>query len=272
MSYGSEFALTLFTANPTLAQSADSAGIERIGIDLERIGKRARQGHLQTWISDHEINDLLAISSGLRRAKLFARCNPINSNSEQEINQLVACGVKVIMLPNFKTCAEAEFFLRILDDRAYPVLLVETAEATAIVPDLCRIPGACEIHFGLNDLRLSLGLPSHFHVLTSALLSRMSSEVLSAGLRLGVGGLGKIGDVHLPIPPDLVVAQMWRLGATASLVARSFTSKTLPENLYLEVDKLRVKLDTYSLMSAEWHEQKRIQLANLAEQLFRQPY
>lgn len=269
MSYGSEFVLTLFTANPTLARSADAAGIDRIGIDLERIGKQARQGHVHSWISDHEIHELAAIGSSLNHARLFARCNPIHNNSKQEIDQLVACGAEVVMLPYFKTWTEAELFLRLLDNRAQPVLLVETAEATAIVPELCRIPGACEIHFGLNDLRLSLGLPSHFHVLASDLLACLSSEVLSAGLRLGVGGLGKIGDEHLPIPPELVAAQMPRLGATASLVARSLSSHTLPQDLCGELDNLRSKLDAFSSMPSEWHEQKRAELAALADQRFR---
>lgn len=269
MSYGNTFALTLFTADSDLARSADAAGIDRIGVDLERTGKHARQGHAPNWISDHETQDLAAIGPNLQQARLFARCNPIHARSKQEIDQLIAYGTEIIMLPYFKTWAEAERFLRLVDERAYPVLLVETAEATAIVPDLCRIPGAREIHFGLNDLRLSLGWPSHFHVLVSDLLAHRSSQVLAAGLKLGIGGLGRIGDEHLPIPPNLVAAQMPRLGASASLVARSFFNPPFSQDhLPSEIAKLRNKLDEFASMPVEWLERKRTELASLADRHF----
>ena len=36
--YGSNFVLTLFTNNPDLAKAANTAGINRIGLDLEKMG------------------------------------------------------------------------------------------------------------------------------------------------------------------------------------------------------------------------------------------
>ncbi len=60
MSYGDNFILTLFTNDVELARRADEAGINRIGLDLERIGKAERQQHLKTWISDHEEHELPA--------------------------------------------------------------------------------------------------------------------------------------------------------------------------------------------------------------------
>ena len=74
MSYGDDFALTLFTNDAALAAQADAAGVDRIGVDLERIGKSARQGHLATWISEHVEPDLAAITPVLKRAATFARC------------------------------------------------------------------------------------------------------------------------------------------------------------------------------------------------------
>ncbi|MGD9946390.1 MAG: hypothetical protein AB7S98_24500 [Burkholderiaceae bacterium] len=157
MSYGNDFVLTLFTADPALAAAADAAGIDRIGVDLEAIGKQARQGHLNTWISDHHVEDLPRIAAVLRRASLFARCNPIHAESAAEIDALLGLGVRVLMLPYFRSAAEAERFIRLVDGRAHPVLLLETAAAAAEVDELCRIDGVREIHVGLNDMRLSLG-------------------------------------------------------------------------------------------------------------------
>src|SRR5687768_18349093 len=70
--------LTLWTGDPRLAARADAAGVDRIGVDLERLGKAERQRGLGTWISAHAEADLAALAPALTRAALFARVNPIN--------------------------------------------------------------------------------------------------------------------------------------------------------------------------------------------------
>jgi len=269
MSHGSDIVLTLFTNDPALAGDADRAGVDRIGIDMEQIGKAARQQHLATWVSDHAETDLAAIRPRLRRAQLFARCNPIHGESAAEIDRLVGGGVKVIMLPFFKTIVDAERFIRLVDERAHPVLLVETAEAAAAIDDLCRIPGVLEIHIGLNDMRLSLGWPSHFHVLVSDFLVRICSVIKNAGHRLGVGGVGRTGDNELPIPADLVSAQMIRLGASATLVSRSFFRAPMPGDLNAEFRKLRAWLDECAAQPEQWHAGKRRELEAFIQRVFR---
>jgi hypothetical protein len=268
VSYADDFVLTLFTNDPALAGAGDRAGIERIGVDMESIGKAARQSHLATWISDHAESDLAAIRPTLRHARLFARCNPLHDGLRAEIDRLVEAGVGVIMLPYFRRVAEAERFVRAVDGRAHPVLLVETADAGAAVAELCRIEGVKEIHVGLNDMRLSLRWPSHFHVLVSDFLVRICDTVRGAGLRLGVGGLGRAGDNALPIPADLVAAQMVRLGARASLVSRSFFRAPMPDDLPGEVRKLRAYLDSCAAQDAAWHDARRRALGEKADALF----
>lgn len=257
LNYGDQFVLTLFTNDPLLAARADHAGIDRIGVDIESIGKDLRQGHLKTWISDHSEADLLCLRPAVQRGSLFARCNPIHPGSTEEIGRLLGSGVEVLMLPYFKTVLEAEKFIRLVDGRAYPVLLAETKEAAAVMPDLCRIDGVKEIHIGLNDMRLSLGWPSHFHVLVSDFLVRLCEPVLEAGLRLGVGGLGRAGDSSLPIPSDLVIAQFPRLGASASLVSRVFFNGTAHLDLDHEIKALRSLLDQYVMQPKTWQEMQR---------------
>jgi 2-keto-3-deoxy-L-rhamnonate aldolase RhmA len=268
MSYGSEFVLTLFTNDPALAAAADAAGVDRIGIDMEQIGKDARQGHLATWISDHAENDLAAVGPALKRAALFARCNPVHPGSRAEIDRLIAANVRVIMLPYFKTVGEADTFIRLVDRRAHPVLLVETADAAAVIGDLCRIAGVEEIHIGLNDMRLSLGWPSHFHVLVSDFLVGVCDTVRAAGLRLGVGGIGRAGDNELPVPSDLVSAQLPRLGASASLVSRSFFREPAPADLDGEFRKLRAWLDACAAQTPAWRSAQRSALQARIESLF----
>ena len=51
--YGESFCLTLPTNDPVLAVIAESAGINRICIDIERLDKRERQPEDSARISDH---------------------------------------------------------------------------------------------------------------------------------------------------------------------------------------------------------------------------
>jgi len=96
---------------------------------------------------------------------------------------------------------------------------------------------------GLNDLHLSLGWRSHFEVLASDYLTGICTTILEAGLRLGVGGLGRAGDNDLPIPADLVYAQYPRLGAGAALVSRAFFRGAAPVDMTREICRLRENLD-----------------------------
>jgi hypothetical protein len=268
--YGANFCLTLFTNDAELARRADAAGVDRIGTDLERIGKDARQGGLNTWISDHTLDDLAAIARVIDRRRLFCRINPIHPGSAEEIDTVLALGVATLMLPMFTTTKEVETFLRLVDGRAHPVLLLETAAAATIVDDICRVPGVVEIHAGLNDLRLSLGWPSHFHVLVSDLLVGLSERIRAAGIAFRVGGLGRAGDASLPISSDLVYPQYPRLGASGGLISRVFFN-TEPLELAGEIARLRRELDRYADEPAAALAAHRQALTDKIDRLFRRP-
>ncbi|KAB2970742.1 hypothetical protein [Zoogloea sp.] len=261
MTYGERFVLTLFTRDAALAAEADRAGVDRIGVDLERLDKDARQGGLATWISDHSEADLTALAARIPGRRLFARCNPMHAGSEAEIERLLASGVRTIMLPFFRRAAEVERFVGLVAGRAHPVPLLETAEAAADVEALCRIPGLSEVHVGLNDLRLSLGWPTHFHVLVSGLLERLAERILAAGHVLAIGGVGRARDDRLPIPSDLVLAQYPRLGAGGALVSRAFFAGQEVPELAREIPALRQRLDEYAGCSAAWLAARRRELA-----------
>lgn len=243
--YGDTFCLTLFTNNPELAVRAEQAGVDRIGIDLEHLGKHARQGGRNAWISDHALADIFAIAAKIDNSHLFCRINPIHPDSATEIEALLETGVATVMLPMFTTVREVETFLRLLDGRAHPVLLLETASAAAMVGDICRVPGVKEIHIGFNDLRLSLGWPSHFHVLVSDLLVGLSDTINQAGIAFRMGGLGRADDDTLPIPSALVYPQFPRLHATGALLSRVFFNAE-PLDMVAEIRKLRARLNFHA--------------------------
>jgi hypothetical protein len=214
--------LTLWTGDPRLAARADAAGVDRIGVDLERLGKAERQRGLGTWISAHAEADLAALAPALTRAALFARVNPINADSPREIETVIALGARVLMLPMVTTRDEATRFVDLVGGRAEVVLLVERREALAAVGPLAAVTGVDEIHIGLNDLALSFGLPNRWLGLAGDRLATASAAVRAAGKRFGFGGIGAVDDAALPIPADLVYAEYARLGATAALLARAF--------------------------------------------------
>ncbi len=217
-----EFLLTLWTADPVLAAVADRAGVDRVGVDLELRGKRARQEGLGTWISDHRADDLPPIGRSLTRSRLFARVNPLCAESPGEVERLVALGVQVLMLPMFRSAEELEEFAHIVDGRATIVPLLETLDAAQDIERVTRLAPIHELHIGINDLALSCGMASRFEVLDCEITDRVSAHVLQAGWRLGIGGIGRVGDDTLPLAPDLVYSQYARLGSSAALISRAF--------------------------------------------------
>jgi hypothetical protein len=252
LSYGEDFKFTLWTNDPALAARADAAGVDRIGLDLETLGKHERQKGLATWISPHREDQLPALRKVITRNKLFCRTNPINPESKNEIGRLIGHGVQVLMLPMFSTPGEVEKFVRYVDGRAEVVLLLENREAADRVEEIVRVPGIDNVHIGLNDLTLSLKMSNRFAVMADPLMDRIAGAVLSAGIRFGVGGVGRVvtSDDKLPIPSDLIYAQYPRLRATAALISRAFFGGE-PESIDLtaEVRKARQRLDWWHMQS-----------------------
>ena len=241
------FLLTAITADPEIIRAADAAGVDRIGIDIERIGKTSRQGHLaHARFAAHVLDDLRTVSAETRHAAIFARLNPLHGGSRDEIECALALGARVLMLPYFTHPREVASFVEMIDRRATAVPLLETAEAAARVSEVVAIDGLTEIMVGLNDLHLSLGLSSPFEVLTSELMATIASRVRDAGLRFGFGGLARVGDVSLPVAPDLVCAQYARLGGTAAWLARSFYAGIAPHEIAEHVSALRQRLRYWS--------------------------
>jgi len=224
MSYGDDFVLTLFTNDPDLARRADSAGIDRIGLDLEVLNKKKRQDPGKAWISDHRISALPSIRQALRNGRLFARSNPINPRLSDEIEQLLDHGVETLMLPMFRTARDADQYVEMVAGRAEVSLLVETMDAAQNIEEIVRVEGIDEVHVGLNDLHLSLGLGNQFELLISPLLERISACVIGAGIPFGFGGVGRVNDPSLPVPSKVIYPHYPRLRADRALVARVFVT------------------------------------------------
>lgn len=261
---GTQHVITLWTNDPKRAGWAGRHGIDRIGLDLETLGKSARQKGLATWISPHRIEDLKSIRPVLGKARLFVRCNPLGPHTQVEVDRLLACGVEVLMLPNFTEAREVEHFMRIVDGRARVVPLIERAAALPIIKLLAGL-GIGELHVGLNDLSIDLGQSNRLVVLAGKEVARFAEEASALGMSFGLGGLGRAFDEALPVPSDLVYAQHARLGASGALLARSFFKKDMTElEFAAEIAALHQRLDFWRDQPAEALERARVRLLQYA--------
>ncbi|ESQ10201.1 MAG: hypothetical protein N838_19140 [Thiohalocapsa sp. PB-PSB1] len=258
------FTLTLFTNDPDLAAAADRAGVDRIGLDLDHIGKHERQLQLTgNRINRHRPEQLEAVRDRLTSAAAFCRTNPIHPGSADEIEQVLRLGAQVLMLPMFRATDEVQTFVDLVAGRARVVLLLEHMDAVRVLGEILAIPGIDEIHVGLNDLALSLGeaVAGRWDVLNGELLARISRQVRSTGVPFHLGGLGRSRQNDIPLPSDLVYAQWPRLGASGAILAQVFFRPDWREiDLSAEVEASRRRLSEFSAMSSEDLEQARIAL------------
>ncbi|MFI5118950.1 MAG: aldolase/citrate lyase family protein [Thermoanaerobaculia bacterium] len=254
--------LTAITCDPALVRAADAAGVDRVGIDIERLGKSQRQRHLpNARLSDHRLEQLASVAANATRAEIFVRLNPLHDGSQEEIDRALALGARALMLPYFSGPREVACFVEMVGGRGSPVLLLETAAAVVRLRDIVAVKGVTEIVVGLNDLHGSLGLANHFEVVVTDLMTMIADRVREAGLRFGFGGLARVDDATLPVPPDLVCAQYPRLGATSAWLSRSFFHGLGPGGIAPAVHALRERLDHWKRQPASALLEQREELA-----------
>jgi len=227
--------LMYITNNPEVAIIAQSAGVDWIFLDLEIIGKALRQGHLDTVISNHTIEDIPIIKKCLSKAKLLVRVNPIHQSSAEEIDKVIAAGADIIMLPFFKTKEEVTTFINQVNARAETCLLCETPEAVAKIDEIIGIPGIDYIHIGLNDLHLGYSMKFMFEPLANGTVDILAEKFKKKGVAFGFGGIAQLGQGTLPA--EMILAEHKRLGSEMAILSRSFcnTAKIANKAKILEV-------------------------------------
>lgn len=212
--------LMYITNNLAIACLAEQAGVDRIFVDLELLGKQQRQGHLNTVISRHSIDDVSAIKKVLNTSELLVRINPVHEQTKNEIDAVISRGADIVMLPMFKTADEIEEFIRYVDGRAKTCLLLETAQALTRIDDIVNVPGIDEIHIGLNDLHLSMGLTFMFELLSGGIVEYACGKIRKKHIVYGFGGFARIGLGMLPA--EYIIMEHYRLGSSMAILSRSF--------------------------------------------------
>lgn len=236
--------LMYITNVPAVAEIAEQAGVERIFIDMEYIGKTARQGGMDTVQSHHTIEDISKIRSVVKKSQIMVRCNPIhgrteeNCSSKEEIDAAINAGADILMLPYFKTVEEAEEFILLVNGRAKVMLLVETPQAVENIDEILELNGVDEIFIGLNDLSLGYGKKFMFQLLSDGTVERLCNKFSKKGIPYGFGGIAALGKGALP--SEKVIAEHYRLGSTCAILSRSFCNT----NIITDLNKIRCIFDT----------------------------
>ena len=264
--------LMYITNDPQVAKIADRAGVDRVFIDLETVGKEQRQGGMNTVQSHHTTDDVKQIRTVLRNAELLVRVNPIHEGSEKEINTVVENGADILMLPYFQNKEQVQTFLSYVNRRVKTILLVETPEAVEHLDEILSLDGIDECHIGLNDLHLSYKKKFMFELLADGTVERITEKFKRRGIPFGFGGIARIGQGTLPA--ERILAEHIRIGSQAVILSRSFCNADMIrdylqiEHLFMsEIKKMRETESTLRGESAQYFEQNHRSVQKIVNQI-----
>ena len=218
--------LMYITNHPEVAQIAETAGVDRIFVDMEFIGKDERQKGMDTVKSHHTFADIAVIKEAVETAEVLVRINPIHKDvpgfpdTPEEIDRAIEAGADILMLPYFKTLDEVKTFLQLVGGRVRTMLLLETPEAVEIVDEILALPGIDEIHIGLNDLSIGYGKKFMFELLADGTVEQLCFKFRQKGISYGFGGIASLGKGMLP--SEHIIKEHYRLGSQCVILSRSF--------------------------------------------------
>lgn len=228
--------LMYITRDPVVAAIAQASGVDQLFVDMEYIGKAERQAGMNTVKSHHTYDDIAAIRrvTDQGSSELLVRVNPIHEataeycSSEEEIDNAIAAGAEMLMLPMFRTVADADRFLTAVGGRVRTMLLLETREAYEAVEDIVALGGFDTIHIGLNDLHLSYHQHFMFQPLADGKVDALASVFKRNHIRFGFGGVARVG--YGDLPAEFILAEHYRLGSSAAILSRSFCNAEFVED------------------------------------------
>jgi 2-keto-3-deoxy-L-rhamnonate aldolase RhmA len=262
----------MITRSPEIASYAVASGVDRIFVDLEQIGKRERQGHLNTWISAHNFDDVAKLRAAIGYTELLVRLNPWHVDSPKEIQQALSKGADLLMLPMFSTIKELRGFCEEVRGRVPVIPLVETAEAFDLLDEVATTPGVEEVYIGLNDLHLSLGMGFMFEPLANGMLDHAATRLRALGMPFGFGGVARVGEGLLPA--EKIMGEHVRLGSSSVILSRTFHRQApdlatiLTEmDFPAEIQKLREAESFFQMASEDVLQENKVSVRCIVEHI-----
>lgn len=200
----------------------------RIMIDIERNGKKSRQKHKDTLISDHTLEDLSRLKERIPDGEFILRINPLYDHTKDEIDSGISRGADHIMLPMFRKVESVEKTANFINGKASLIPLVETGAALVRLESICKVSGVEEIHLGLNDLSIDLSLDFLFEPLIGGLVDLFCHTSNKNGKIYGFGGISTIGSGT--IPSETIIKEHARLGSRRAILSRLFVKNVLSKS------------------------------------------
>jgi HpcH/HpaI aldolase/citrate lyase family len=212
--------LMLLTNDCKFATTAQSAGVDRIFVDLEYLNKRERQRSRNTVISDHTLNDVRMMRNVLTTSELLVRTNPINPSLKNEVRQVIRNGADVLMLPMVVEADDVKEYVDYVGGRARVSIMIETTQAFARIHSILSVKGVDEVFIGLNDLHIGFGLTFMFELLSGGIIDYAADLLNERAIPFGFGGIAKIGEGLLPA--EYIIGEHYRLGSCSVILSRTF--------------------------------------------------
>lgn len=243
------------------AQEAQEAGVDRVFYDMEFIGKAERQHGRNTVKSDNKLEGIPAVRKVLTKCELLVRTNPIHAYTKMEVDQAIAYGADILMLPMVIDQHDVEQYVSYVNGRTKVCIMIETAAAMARLDKILAVPGVDEVFVGLNDLHISMGLTFMFELLSDGLVEYISQKCNKVGMPFGFGGIARIGEGDLP--SDNILGEHVRLGSSSVILSRTFKgvagvdANAHPIDLKEEVEKVRIRLEEIKKWTENQHIENR---------------
>ncbi|MCE2927390.1 MAG: aldolase/citrate lyase family protein [Rickettsiales bacterium] len=211
----------LITNDPELAGEAEAAGVSRIMIDLEQIGKAERQKTRTTFISKHKPEDIAPMGKALKKAELIVRINPWHEHSVAEIDHAIQHGARRLMLPMIIDINQLSACLKTVAGRCRVLPLIETRYSMETLHHIVSFPEIDEVYFGLNDLHLSLAMRFLFEPLAEGHIDQMASIARKHLKPFGFGGIAALSG-KAELPAINILAEHVRLGSSCVILSSRF--------------------------------------------------
>lgn len=264
--------LMFITNNEAVAMAAEQAGIDRIFVDLETIGKKERQGGMDTVQSKHTIEDIQKLRRVIYTSKLLVRINQIHEKTEEEIERVLAAGADIVMLPYFKTVNQVKRFIKAVRGRAITCLLFETPESIENIEEILKISGIDECYIGINDLHLGYGKKFMFELLADGTVEKICNIFKEKNYKYGFGGIARIEQGTLPA--ELVLCEHVNIGSSMVILARCFCDtraiteiEEIKKVLTEGVESLRAKEKELQKKDKKYFEDKHKKLQDIVKNI-----
>ena len=206
------------------AQLLDQCGIQQIMVDVENLGKAERQAGKNAVINYHQIEDAAKLKNAGIKAKIICRINGFYEGIDQEIEQAINSGADTLMLPMILDIKHFEQMLEQISRRIAVIPLIETPYSVFKLNQIIELAKPTQIHFGLNDLHLGLGMKNLFEILLSPVFASAVAYARDKVQLVGIGGVGH-PEISQKVMPELLINEYKRLGSRSVILSRSFFSQ-----------------------------------------------